>query len=174
MRNSNSFQGNFNIKLNKINFILIVVSRFLKILFLRRKSIKLLHLLYAKNYQFDNSYLIILYRFKNALWYDFKGIKKTIEEDIIILNIKTIPKMPIELIVHGFFRKKSFSISVVPENTIESKLFRTELNGLNNVKKISTSLTLCNSKIAASIPKINLKNTDIQIKHSSFNPTNFI
>ncbi|MBO9620205.1 MAG: hypothetical protein J7539_14350, partial [Niabella sp.] len=120
----------------KIKFVFVIIGRFLRILFRWRKDITLLQLFYTEKYLFDNSYLVIHYRFKNALWYNFKNIKKTTEKEILILNLKTVPAMPVELVVHGFFRKRSLLISVIAEKTIESKLFRLAITDLSNTEKI--------------------------------------
>lgn len=158
----------------KIKFAAIVIGRFFKILFRRRKGINILQLDYAKNYQFENSYLIIRYRFRNALWYNFKNIKKTTEKEIIVLNLKNLPEMPIELIVHCFFRKKTIPISVVAKNTIESKLFKTKVKKLSNLRSYTKPIVLSKLNPAATMPKINLKYPNIQIKHSSFSQNDFI
>lgn len=158
----------------KIKFAAIVIGRFFKILFRRRKGIKLLQLDYAKNYQFNNSYMIIRYRFRNALWYNFKNIKKTTEKEIIVLNLKNLSEKPIQLVVHGIFRKMTILISVVAENTIESKLFKIKIQGLNDLKSLAKSFELNNPSTVVTIPKINLSYPNIQIKHSSFSQNDFI
>lgn len=98
----------------RVTFATIVTSRFFKIFFRKRKKITLLQLSYYKDHQFTSSFLVIRYRFRNALWYDFKKIKKTTEKEVIILNLKNMPAMPIELVVHGFFRKKYFPLILFP------------------------------------------------------------
>src|SRR3954469_11273820 len=86
----------------KTIFFFTVFTRALKTLITRRKSIELIHLDFAHKHHFTNSYLIIRYKFRNALWYHFKEVTKTIENEIAVFNLKNITNSPIELVVHGF------------------------------------------------------------------------
>jgi len=165
----------------RVTFAAIVTSRFFKILFRRRKKITLLQLSYYKDHQFTSSYLVIRYRFRNALWYNFKKIKKTTGKDIIILNLKNIPDMPIELVVYGFFRKKTFSITVVPSCKVQYKHFKTSLKGLNSFEIKHRSISLQNKRLVLTPLKIALANLrciisfpKTQLKQSSYTQTDFI
>jgi hypothetical protein len=157
-----------------IRFLLIVCGRFFIILFRSRKDIKLLHLDYAKKYQFDSSYLIIRYRFRNALWYNFKNIKKTTENKIIVLNLKNVPIIPIELTAYGFFRTKTFHISVKPEKTLQNNSFKTAIKGINEIEIYIKPNLLKVIKPTPTLLKIKLNNTEIQIKQPSYNQTDFL
>lgn len=158
----------------KIRFLLIVCGRFFIILFRWRKGIKLLHLDYAKKYQFDNSYLIIRYRFRNALCYNFKNIKKTTEKKIIVLNLKNVPVIPIELTAYGFFRSKTFHISVTPESTLQNNSFKTAIKGINEIEIYSKPIILKEIKPTPTLPKIKLNHSEIQIKQPLYNQTDFL
>jgi len=158
----------------KIRFLLIVCGRFILILFRWRKGIELLRLDYAKKYQFDNSYLIISYRFRNALWYNFKNITKTTDKQIIILNLKNVPEIPIELIVYGFFRRKSFHLSVTPESTLKNKSFKTAIKGITEIEIYCKPIMLKNIQPIPKPRKIKLNLSKIQIKQPSYNQTDFL
>jgi len=158
----------------KIRFLLIVCGRFFIILLRWRKGIKLLHLDYAKKYQFDNSYLLIHYRFRNALWYNFKNIKKTTEKEIIVLNLKNVPKIPIELTVYGFFRSKTFHISVTPESTLQNNSFKIAIKGISEIESYSKPIVLKAIKPTPTLPKIKLNHSEIQIKQPSYTQTDFL
>ncbi|ANH83104.1 hypothetical protein A8C56_20865 [Niabella ginsenosidivorans] len=165
----------------KIKFVFIIIGRFFRVLFRRRKAITLLQLSYAERYLFDKSYLVIRYRFRNALWYNFKNIKRTTEQEILILNLKNVPVIPVELVVHGFFKKKKFLISVIAEKTVKSKLFKIELRKLNDTGKVIKAQLSNYSKLAVTTPNIQLKHSrvklrypNIQLNHSLFSQTDFI
>jgi hypothetical protein len=174
MTNLLYFSGYIKPVAKKIRFLLIVCGRFFIILFRWRKDVKLLHLEYARKYQFDNSYLIIRYRFRNALWYNFKNIKKRTEEQIIILNLKNVPEIPIELTAYGFFRSKTFHISVIPENTLQNNSFKTSIKGFNDIEIYSKPFILKDIKLTPTLPKINLYHSEIQIKYPLYTQTDFI
>lgn len=158
----------------KIRFLFIVCGRFFIIFFRWRKNITLLHLKYAKKYQFDNSYLIIHYRFRNALWYNFKNIKKTTEKELIVLNLKNVAETPIKLTVYGFFRSKIFLISVIPESTLQNSSFKTVVKGINEIESHSKPIVLKDIKPTPALPKIKLDQSEIQIKQPSYTQTDFL
>ena len=165
----------------RIKFILIVCFRFLKILLRQKKSIYLFHLDFARKYHFDSSYLIIRYQFRNALWYNFKGLKKTTDREIIIFNFNKITRFPIELIVHGFFRKERYVIYAMPEKNLHNASFKITIKGIREIncnlqsidwrpKPIETNI----HKAALKARKITVTNPDIKIDLSPFTPTDFI
>jgi len=158
----------------KIRFLLIVCGRFLIILFRWRKGIKFLRLDYANKYQFDNSYLLIRYRFRNALWYNFKNIKKTTEKKIIILNLKNVPEIPIELTVYGFFRSKTFHISVIPKSTLQNNSFKIAITRISEIESYNKPIVLKAIKPTPTLPKIKLSHSEIQIKQPSYTQTDFL
>ncbi|SDC80035.1 hypothetical protein [Niabella drilacis] len=165
----------------KIRFLFIIIGRFFRIVFRRRKDIELLQLFYAEKYLFDNSYLVIRYRFRNALWYNFKNIKRTTEKEILILNLKNVPAIPVELVVQGFFRKRKILISAIAEKTIGSKSFSIELRELNITEKGIKAQLSNYSKLTVTISDIKLKHSrvklnhpNVQFNHSSFSQTDFI
>lgn len=157
-----------------IRFFLIVCSRFFIILFRWRKGVEPLRLDYEKKYQFDNSYLIIRYKFRNALWYNFKNITKTTKDKVIILNLKNVPETPIELIVFGFFRRMTFHISVTPESILQSNSFKISIKEINEIECISKPVVLKGVKPMPTLPTIALNHLEIQIKQPSYNQTDFL
>ena len=159
---------------NKIKFVAIVIGRFSKIMLRRRKRIELLQLDYSKKYLFDKSLLIIQYRFKNVLWYNFKDLKRTTEKKSIIFNLANINSSTIILIVHGFFQKKVYQLTVQPENLLVTKSFQTTLSNFNNQINFSPSLKLITQKSVVNISKIDIKKNPLIINHSPYNQTDFI
>lgn len=64
--------------LKKIKFSFTVLRRALKLLFRANKEIFLLHLEVNTEHIFKNSYQVVRYRFRNALWYQFGNIRRWI------------------------------------------------------------------------------------------------
>ncbi len=168
------FSDYFKLIGGKIKFAFVVVGRFIKILFRRRKRIELLQLEYSRKYLFDNSYLIIKYRFKNALWYKFKKLKTTTEKHGAVFNLKSIDATDIALTAYGFFQKKVYHISVVPENVLISKRFITIVSGINKETAFTPSLKLGVPKPIVVIPKIHIKKAAIKLNQSPYTQTDFI
>ncbi len=168
------FSDYFKPLAGKFRFAFIVVCRSIKILFRRRKRIELLQLEYSKKYVFDNSYLIINYRFKNALWYKFRELKTTTEKHSAVFNLENIDATDITLTVYGFFQKKVFHISVMPENILISQSFKTAILGINKKANFIPSLKLCVSRPIVEIPEIRIKEAYIQVNQSPYTQNDFI
>lgn len=153
--------------------------RFLIILFKRNKDIELLKLNYETNYLFKNSFVIIDYEFKNALWYSFNN-KKTSEKSIKIFNLENIPPN-MNIVIHGFFRKKKYVLKFEPSLKIENQSFKTNFSNLSLNLKENVIPQLTHSLIGISISKLGIKtskvtieNQTFNIKHNNYNQNEFI
>ncbi len=129
---------------------------------------------YSRKYVFDKSYLVISYKFKNALWYNFKNLKKTTEKQSVVFNLKNIETNNITLIVYGFFQKKIYHINIQSEKTLETKSFKTIISGINKQTTFAASIKLDRKNTLIHLPKINVPKTKIAINHSSYTQTDFI
>jgi len=163
-----------------LKFAISVATKFLIIVFRRRKGIKLLELDYSKKYLFDKSYLIINYKFKNALWYDFKNLKKTTNKQAVIFNLQNLSSNRITLIVHGFFQEKVYYINIEPEKILETKSFKLNISGFQkkifapriNFSTKNPLIKLERFKILEKGLKIFRK--EIKLNHSLYNQTDFL
>lgn len=160
--------------LNKIKFAAIIVGKSFKILFRWNKNIQKYYLDFSTQHVFSYSYLIIQYKFKNALWYHFKGIKKTTKNTPLILDTANINATNITLIVHGLFRKKKYTISVVPGVTINTTTFKVKAQHLNIEQGFMPMPKLALQEIQVAQPTIVINHKKIQLNYSSFKQTDFI
>ena len=165
--------------LEKLHFFKVVTARFLIILFRRKKRIEELYLNYSTEYIFDNSYIIINYRFKNALYYKFDNVK-TIENKIKIFDIKNYKK-EFNLVVHGLYERKVYLIKIDPENKIQRQNFKTVFNNLKpefvigsipNLYSKGLIITEINPNIKSKNFSINKK--EIIIQSYPFNQSDFL
>jgi hypothetical protein len=155
--------------LKKIKFAFSILGRAFVVMFRRRQGIELLRLEYFDEHLFENSYIIIQYRFRNALWYRF-GSHITLEKEIKIFNLKKIEK-EFNLLVYGLFRKKIYRLKFDPQLTLETSNFKTVLQNFDanlqlwepqivrhkfvpRITKIETML----SKIERIEPKLKINN----------------
>ena len=163
----------------KLQFILIIVGRFFKILFRKRKGIELLYLNYSTEYIFDNSLIIISYRFRNGLWYQF-GKHKTFEKEIKIFNIKNFDT-EFDLVVFGFFQRKVFKLKFEPQLTINTQSFKTSLSNLSLEIVEKTIPALIQPHLDSNVrkpsliaSKIKVTNKPIKITNNNYNQNEFI
>ena len=169
----------FTLVFKKLQFILIIVGRFFKILFRKRKEIELLYLNYSTEYIFDNSLIIINYRFRNGLWYQF-GKHKTLEKEIKIFNLKNFDT-EFDFVVYGFFQKKVFKLKFDPQLTINTQSFKTSLSNrsLNLVEKAIPDLVQPHlysdiGKVSINTSKIKVTSKPIIINNNNYNQNEFI
>lgn len=165
--------------LEKLHFFKVVTARFLIILFRRKKGIELLYLDYNTEHLFDNSYLIINYRFRNALYYRFKNIK-TLEKQIKIFDLKNFDN-EFDLVVYGFFQKKKYQIKVERKLELDNSNFKTSIFNLNLKLSEITIPRLTHQNIYCSIHKpiitklnIEIENKKLAISNTIFNQNEFI
>lgn len=165
--------------LQAINFLKVVIARIFIILFRKRKKIELLYMNYDTKHVFENSYFIINYRFKNAIYYRF-GNKITLEKQIKIFDLKNIDKN-LSLKVIGFFNSKIYQIEIKPQFSLDNSTFKTHFSNLSiklaevEVPKLSHPDIYCNiKKPIVNIEKIKISQSDLKISNTTFNLNEFI
>lgn len=156
-----------------------VIARFFKILFRRKKEIEQLFINYDTEHLFENSYIIINYRFRNALYYQF-GATKTLEKHIKIFDLKNCDK-EMDFVVYGLFDRIPYKLTFEPQLTIENSSFKTSFSNLNiklterTIPKLIHSKVDCNIKTPSVItPTIRIKQPNIKISNKTFNQNEFI
>lgn len=165
--------------LDKLHFILVVIARLFKIFFRRKKDIQELFFKYQTEHLFDTSYLIINYRFRNALFYRF-GKHLTLEKQIKILNLKNF-ESEFDLIVYGFFRKKIYKLKFEPQWRLDNSSFKTSFSNLTlklkqqPIPKLGQpAIYLTIDKPIIEISKIAIVHKTIKLKTSTYNQNEFI
>jgi len=171
---------NYILKLfKKLKFCLAIMGRAFIILFRRKQGIQLLHLDYGDRHLFENSYIIIRYRFRNALWYRFGG-HKTLEKEIKIFNLKNFEK-EFDFVVYGLFRKKTYKLKFQPELSLNTQSFKTHFQKIlvdlefKSVPNLVFPVFICELPTPeVKIPKIKFAGEKITIQNNTYNQTDFI
>jgi hypothetical protein len=178
-RKINLFTNQLKYLLDKLHFILVITVRCFKILFRRNKDIEELFLNYETEHLFDNSYLVINYRFRNALYYQF-GATKTLEKHIKIFDLKNCDK-EMDFVVHGLFDSISYKLIFEPQLTLENSSFKASFSNLNlklterTIPKLIHSKVNCHIKTPFIItPRIKINQPNIKISKPTFNQNEFI
>ena len=176
---------------SNIRFNSIVLFRSFILLFTRNKSIELIQLDAHTEYIFEKSYLAIAYKFRNAIWYEFKGLKSTTDDSLIVFDRSNVGN-PIVLIVHGLMNNREYVFETTPDHRLHNASFVTRLNNLTNLTYKSYALScvsgnlqlvydmfsfhlnikeICN--IRSNI-NLTVKNHPVKINYSSFNKSDFL
>ncbi len=175
----NLFSQYLKYLVEKLLFFRVVIARFFIILFRKRRDIELLHLDYDKEYLFETSYMVINYRFRNALYYQF-GTNKTLEKQIKIFDLKNCDK-EIDFVVYGFFDSKTYKLKFEPQLSIENLSFKTTISNLNlkfeqkAIPKLAHSQLYCKIKpLDLKFQNFKLRRQKIKISNTTFNQNEFI
>jgi hypothetical protein len=133
---------------------------------------------YDKDHLFDNSYIIINYRFRNAIYYRF-GKHKTLEKQIKIFDLKNLDK-EFDFVVYGFFDTKKYRLQLEPQFKLESRNFKTTFSNLNlkleekTIPKLVQNIYCDIKKPNVTIANIEINNKPLKIVNTTFNQTDFI
>ena len=145
-------------------------------LFKRNKKLKKISFDYFKNWHFDNSYLVIDFKFKNAIYFKVGEIRSFDFSKPLILNLQNLNTNNIEFEVYGFLQKQIFLIDLNKEINLNSKTFRTVIDNISPVEIIrnKTRTKISNLNIARGKPKVTIQNVSIntnkiEIMYNNFN-----
>lgn len=181
------FSDYFKNRKSSISFGMTKMIRRIILIFKWNHSIKTIRFNYYKNWQFDNGYFIIDYAFKNAVWFEVLGIKKTSQKQPLVLDLKNINQDEIEFIVYGLLSKKKIKIKLNNTHVLNSDSFKKSINNIN-VRSVSNQLTEFALKNWDLIPKSivfkkrfelakhisNIKTNKIKFHLTPFNQNDFI
>lgn len=169
----------FSDRLKKIVFTLrfcfIKGARIFVIFFKRSRKLKKITLKYYRVWRFNNAYLIIDIKFKNAVWYKIGGIQKTDFNYPLVLNLKNIEADTLQLEVNGFWQQKVFLINLAKEAELNTQYFSTKINKIKELMIVrqnklvtipgftvlSQTTRLVGQDISVVQPKIKLKYNNI-------------
>jgi hypothetical protein len=175
----------FSDKLKQIG--LFVNSQFLKIgnlltiLFKRRRKLEKISFDYYMNWHFDNAYLVVDFKFKNAVGYKVGEFKSFDFSKPIILNLENIQSVTINFEVFGFFQKQVYVINLNRDTRINTQPFKTKIDNINMVKLVQQKTRIRIPKIGLHIAdptfvfeKIAVKTQNIQINYQTFKTQDYI
>jgi len=165
--------------INSMKFYFKIALRFLLILFRKDKNLIEIYLERGNENIFDDSLLIINYRFKNAIYYKVNH-KITLENRVKIFNVKNIDS-EIHFIVYGWFDKKHYIIEIKPTKSLNNESFKTQISNLNisltitDVPKlVNDQINITTKNVSIESSKIFIANKKIQIKINSFTQNDFL
>lgn len=139
----------------------------------------MLHLDYTDLGMFESGYMILNYRFRNAIYYRF-GKHITLEQNIKIFDSINFEK-EFELTVFGFFEKKKYHLKFEPKLKLITRDFKAEISNLKNNFKFKTIPYLCALNFKVELVEIEIKSKKLKIMHNKilykqvkFNQNDFI
>lgn len=167
--------------LKNIQYYFLKVSRLFCILFKRRKRIEKISFGYYQNWQFENAYLVVDFKFKNAVWFRIGNFKSYDFSKQIVLDLENIHTDTINFEVFGFFQKQVYEISLNKEAQINTQSFKTAIHNINTVELEQQKTKICTPEIVLSISnptfafdKISMNPTNIQFEYNTFKIQDYI
>lgn len=171
------------------HFILIIINSiklyfkigisFLLILFKKDKRLIELYFDSGNEVLFENSFLILNYRFKNAIFYSINN-KLTVENNIKIYNVNNLNEV-IHFVVYGWFETKHYVIEVKPQKKINKETFITEISNLKIsiiplefLNLTAKDVNLKSKTISINFSKVLIEKNNINIKTNSFTQNDFL
>lgn len=154
----NSF---INLVINSLKLYFNIALRFLLILFRKDKHLKEIYFESCNEDIFEDSLLVINYRFKNAIYYKVNN-KITTENKVKIFNVKNI-NSEIHFIVYGWFGKKQYLIVIKPTKSLNNESFKTHFSNLNISLTVSDIPKLVNDQIHITTKNVNIETSKVFI-----------
>lgn len=164
-----------------LKFHFIRIGKWFSILFKRNRRLKKLSFDYYKNWHSNNSYLLVDFKFRNAIYFKVGNTKSFNFTKPLILNLQTLNTSNIKIEVYGFFQKQVFIIEPNKEIHLNSKLFRTTIENISQVEitRQKTRTKIQNFSFDKGKPKVNIhrvfiNSNQIAIKSNKFNTQEYL
>lgn len=164
-----------------LKFHFVRIGKWFAILFKRNRKLKKISFDYYKNWHSDNSYLVVDFKFRNAIYFKVGNTKCFDFTKLLILNLQKLNADSIKIEVFGFFQKEAFDIDLNKEIQLNLKPFRTVIENISPVEitrqKTKTkrpNLWFAISKPKVAIQSVSVNSNQISIKSNNFNIQEFI
>ena len=161
---------------NLLKFYSLKFGKWILLLFKPNKKLKNISFNYLRNWHVDNAYLIIDFKFKNAIWFKIGKFKSTDFNHPLALNLQVIHSDVLEFEVYGFLQKQTILIQLSKELKINTEVFKTKILTINNITLIPNKTLVKESKVKTKITMSDLRprKLSIEINHSNFKIQDYI
>ena len=160
---------------------LLKVGRLMAILFKRRKKLEKISFGYYQKWHFDNAYLFVDFRFKNAVWFRIGKFESCDFSKQIVLDLGNIQTDTVLFEVFGLFQKQVYEINLNKETRINTQPFKTTISNINTFILGQQKTVTRIPKIGLHIPYLNstfetisFKQQDIQLDYKPFKIQDYI
>lgn len=145
------------------------------LLFSWKKNLITSHFNYFMNWRFEDCYLVIDFKFKNAIWYKVGNYKSVNFKNPLILNLQNIQGDNIIFEVFGFFRKEVIKIDLQKVAKLETYDFKTSLHQINLIQNRKSEVITNIPKLVGNLPLpyVLTKPTTVNIQNIKINIQDF-
>lgn len=158
-----------------LKFHSVRIGKWFAILFKRNRQLEKLSFDYYKNWHSDNSYLLVDFKFKNAIYFkvgDFKSFDFT---KPLILNLQNSNTDKIKVEVFGFLQKQILVIELNKELQLNTKPFKTVIENISPIEitRQKTRIKIPNLWFAFGKPKVTIPNIQVHSNQITINTNKF-
>ena len=158
-----------------LKFHSVRIGKWFAILFKRNRQLEKLSFDYYKNWHSDNSYLLVDFKFKNAIYFkvgDFKSFDFT---KPLILNLQNSNTDKIKVEVFGFLQKQILVIELNKEIQLNTKPFKTVIENISPIEitRQKTRIKIPNLWFAKGKPKVTVPNIQVHSNQITINTNKF-
>jgi hypothetical protein len=155
------FSDYFNRIGRSLVFAITVFIRLVLILISFSKRIIPVNFDYFVRPVFQNSFIVVTYKFKNALWYEIRPGYKTINKRRMILDLNNIHG-GLQFIIYGFFTKHKYPINLPVKTILKNQSF-------NTITTIPTTPLVWHNKTPNYTPLFSLSEVNPRLKTRTIN-----
>lgn len=150
-----------------LKFHFVRIGKWFIILFKKNRRLKKLSFDYYKNWHSDISYLVVDFKFRNAIYFKVGDTRSFDFTKPLILNLQKLKTDNIKVEVFGFLQKQVFIIELNKELQLNSKPFRTAIENISPVEitRQKTKVKIPNLWFAEGKPKITIQSVSFKSKH---------
>lgn len=162
-------------------FTAIVAGRMLWYLVSLRWHPKMVYLSYPTSHRFSNSYAVIDYRFRNALWYRLKGIRTTAHAGPLVLDLQHVQPQRLLFIAQGLFKRERIILDLEPQLAYQHSYAALGFSRFDNAPPLPTPFELMvikprviKQRSQPRVPSVALKQYSHSIKYSPYKQSDFL
>lgn len=153
-------------------------SRCVSILFKKNRKLKKLSFDYFENWQFNNAYLVVDFKFENAIWYRVGQFKSIVSNNPIVLDLSNVRSNKVEIIVYGLFQTQVLTVDIKKRGQVDIESLTINLPKLTSLSidlvklkrevNEANKITLKMGKVRPRIGHPYLINNNIEYGYNNF------
>ncbi|WP_133177718.1 hypothetical protein [Chitinophaga parva] len=139
------------------------------------------YLSYPTLHRFSNSYVVIAYCFRNALWYRLKGICITTRNGPLVLDLQHVRPQQVLFTVQGLFKQEHFTLDLTPQLKYQHPYASLGLSGFDKMPPVPPPVKLISAKpcipkqpLRTRIQPVTCRQHSRSIKYSPYKQSDFL
>jgi hypothetical protein len=157
------------------------IRKWVAILFKKNRQLERVSFDYYKNWHSECSFLVVDFKFRNAIYFKVGGAKSFDFSIPLILNLQNINTNKIKIEVYGFLQKEILFIELNKEIRLNTNSFKTTIENLRlveltrqKIKRTKDNIWFANEKPKVDVQCFSVNLNNIKINFSKFKIQEYI